>query len=213
MTNTLGDYQAHRIRSGSRLAAIEVDTSLPVVEVSGAKIETPLAAHGARLGAQLAARTLALERTPEVSAMLCKDLMKAEVECVEPDDLVGVAARKMRDDCVGFLPVCESDGQIVGTLTDRDITIRLVAEDLPLDIPVRDIMTAEVVACDPDDSLEEAQLLMGRARVSRILCVDGNSGRLAGVISLSDIAQLEEGARAARTLREVTSRETRVSIA
>jgi CBS domain-containing protein len=145
--------------------------------------------------------------------MLCKDLMKAEVECVAPDDLVGVAARKMRDDCVGFLPVCAPDGQIIGILTDRDITIRLVAEDLPLETPVRDIMTTEVVACDSDDSLEVAQSLMGQAKVSRIVCIDGDSDQLAGVISLSDIAQLEEGARAARTLREVTSREARVLIA
>jgi CBS domain-containing protein len=70
-------------------------------------------------------------------------------------------------------------------------------------------MTTGIVACDPADSIERAQSLMGQARVSRIVCIEEQSGRLAGVISLSDVAQLEQGARTAQTLREVSSREAR----
>ncbi|MFL6603358.1 MAG: CBS domain-containing protein [Steroidobacteraceae bacterium] len=142
--------------------------------------------------------------------MLCKDLMKTEVECIASDDSAGAAARKMRDEEIGFLPVCDSESQVIGTLTDRDIAIRLVAQDLSLDTPVEEIMTAGVVACAPTDSIERAQSLMGQTKVSRILCVEAESGRLAGVISLSDIAQLEQGARIAQTLREVSEREARV---
>jgi CBS domain-containing protein len=142
--------------------------------------------------------------------MLCKDLMKTEVECVAPEDTAGAAARRMRDEEVGFLPVCDQTGAVIGTLTDRDIAVRLVAEDLSAETPVVDIMTAEIVACDPNDSIEQAQSVMGQAKVSRILCIAGGSDRLVGVISLSDIAQLEQGDRAAQTLREVSAREARL---
>lgn len=142
--------------------------------------------------------------------MLCEDLMKTEVECIAPEDLVVDAARTMRDEEVGFLPVCDAEGRVIGTLTDRDIAIRLVAENLPAESAVGDVMTTGIVACDPTASIEDAQKLMGLARVSRILCIEEQSGRLAGVISLSDIAQLEQGPRTAQTLREVSSREARV---
>jgi len=68
-------------------------------------------------------------------------------------------------------------------------------------------MTREVVACRPTDDLAEAEQLMARYRKSRILVTD-DEGRLVGVISLSDIAEREDGARAAQTMRAITSRET-----
>ena len=142
--------------------------------------------------------------------MLCKDLMKTELQYVAREDTAGAAARRMRDEEVGFLPVCDQAGGVIGTLTDRDIAIRLVAEDLSPETPVAEIMTAEIVACDPNDSIEEAQSLMGHAKVSRILCIADGSDRLVGVISLSDIAQLEQEGRAAQTLREVSAREARI---
>ena len=141
--------------------------------------------------------------------MLCRDLMKTDVECVASNESVAEAARRMRDEEVGFLPVCDPAGRVLGAITDRDITVRLVTERRSPDTPVQDLMTREVVACHPTHLIERAEFLMGRAKVSRIMCIDEDSGHLVGVISLSDIAQVEEGARASETLREVSSREVR----
>jgi len=140
------------------------------------------------------------------NAMICSEIMKSEIECVAPTDTAEDAARKMRDHNVGFLPVCDDSLQVVGTLTDRDLALRVVAEGRPMTTPVAELMTHEVVSCRSTDNLSRAEELMGLFRVSRMLCVD-EDGLLAGVISLSDIAQHETLSRVAQTLRDVTMRE------
>lgn len=139
--------------------------------------------------------------------MICSEIMKSSIECAAPTDSAGSAAKKMRDHNVGFLPVCDENLQVLGTLTDRDLAIRVLAEGRPDTTPVADLMTHEVVACRTSDNLSRAEELMGLFRVSRMLCVD-EDGLLAGVISLSDIAQHETLSRAAQILRDVTMRET-----
>lgn len=138
--------------------------------------------------------------------MRCEELMKRDVVSVAPDETVQEAARQMRDENVGLIPICDMDRKVVGLLTDRDIAIRLVASNLSANTPVRDIMTEEVVACRPQDDLREAERMMMANHKSRIVCTD-DQGRLEGVISLSDIAQAEDGSRAGQMLREVTERE------
>ena len=140
--------------------------------------------------------------------MRCEHIMKRNVECVSPGDSVQTAAMRMRDQNIGFLPVCEKDMKVLGTITDRDLAIRILAEGRPAATSVHDVMTDEVIACRPEDELRRAEELMGRHHKSRIMCVDGN-GVLAGVISLSDIAQQDKASRAAQTMRGVTEREAR----
>jgi CBS domain-containing protein len=140
-------------------------------------------------------------------AMLCKDLMKSDVECVSPADTVQDAAARMRDENLGFLPVCEESNKVLGTITDRDIAIRIVAAGKSASTQIEDAMTREVVSCRPNDDLERAQQMMAKSHKSRIMCLD-DGGRLVGVISLSDIVQHEQGG--ADTLRKVSEREARV---
>lgn len=137
--------------------------------------------------------------------MRCEEIMKMNVECVSPIDRVQVAARKMRDASIGFLPVCDENDKVLGAVTDRDIAVRLVAEELAPDTPVQEIMTKGVISCLPGDELTRATGLMREHHVSRVFCCD-ELGRLVGVISLSDIAQIaaDEGAA---TLRDVSERE------
>lgn len=142
--------------------------------------------------------------------MMCQDVMKADVKCVSPVTTVEDAAVKMRDEGVGFLPVCDAARRVLGTITDRDITIRVVANREGMGQPIDKFMTRLIVACRPSDDLEYAQELMSQEKVSRIMCIN-EEGILEGVISLSDIAQLEqEGAHVLATLRSVSDREIRV---
>lgn len=141
--------------------------------------------------------------------MRCEQIMKHTVECATPKDTVEVAARKMRDDNIGFLPVCENGKKVVGAITDRDIAIRVCADDRSASTTrVGDVMTREVVACKPTDDISKAEQLMSKHHKSRMLCIN-DSGELVGVISLSDIAQHQPDA-GAQTLREVTTREAHV---
>lgn len=129
--------------------------------------------------------------------------MSKETRCVSPQETVSAAARVMRDADVGFLPVCGRNGIVIGALTDRDIAIRAVAEGTVGDeLTVEDIMTAEVVSCDPDDDIRMAEQRMKDARKSRIVCID-QDGALKGVISLADIARVEDEAHVAGTVRDV----------
>jgi CBS domain-containing protein len=137
----------------------------------------------------------------------CLQIMKRDVECLSPRESAQAAAARMREQNIGFLPVCDDAMQVLGTVTDRDIAIRIVAEQLPAGTAVEHIMTREVVACYPQDDIEVAKELMADHRKSRIMCVD-DDGTLVGIISLSDIAKLQ-GDGAARTLSAVSGREVR----
>jgi CBS domain-containing protein len=138
--------------------------------------------------------------------MRCDEIMKHDPRRVSPQTTVETAAAWMRDGDFGFLPVCDETGVVLGAITDRDIAVRVVATGMPTSTPVSQVMTPRVVACRPDEDLERAEELMQRGQVSRIVCVD-DDGRLRGVLSLSDIAQADEGAGAIETLRQVSERE------
>jgi CBS domain-containing protein len=140
--------------------------------------------------------------------MRCEELMKRDVVSLSADDSAQEAARLMREENVGFLPICDADRKVVGTLTDRDIAIRLVAAGQPGSCAVREIMSGELVACRPEDDVREAERQMMAQHKSRIVCTDAQ-GRLAGVISLSDVAVTENRARAGQVLRSVAEREAR----
>jgi CBS domain-containing protein len=140
--------------------------------------------------------------------MLCSEIMKQSIQCLAPNETAVTAAQKMRDQNVGFLPICDASMKVLGTLTDRDIAVRLVADRRPLRTQVWELMTHDVVACMPHDDIATAEELMGEHQKSRIMCLD-EDGRLLGVISLSDIAKCERGARAAATMRMISSREAR----
>jgi CBS domain-containing protein len=120
--------------------------------------------------------------------MRCEEVMIREVECVSPVDTVWVAAARMREKELEFLPVCDRSKRVLGTLTDRDIVVRVVAERRPGFTLAEQVMTQEVVACRPQDELEEATRLMAANHASHMVCTD-TDGHLVGVISLSDIAR------------------------
>lgn len=137
--------------------------------------------------------------------MRCSDIMKRDVQRLLLDDTLLTAARIMRDTHVGFLPVC-ADDRVVGVLTDRDITIRVAAEDWrPSSVRVSEVMTQEVISCNPHDSIQVAERLMATHHKSRIVIVDAE-GALLGLISLSDLVKREDLLRAAETVRDVATR-------
>jgi CBS domain-containing protein len=141
--------------------------------------------------------------------MRCEEIMKANVECLSESDSVQTAARKMRDLNIGFLPVCDKDNRVVGTLTDRDITIRCCSNDLPVGkTHVNEVMTKEVIACRPDEDIDTAERLMAEHHKSRLVITD-RVGVLTGVLSLSDLAERDEPKKVIKTFINVSRREVR----
>ncbi|HEX3055621.1 MAG TPA: CBS domain-containing protein, partial [Gaiellaceae bacterium] len=98
------------------------------------------------------------------------------------------AARMMRDEDVGLIPIVESD-HLVGTVTDRDIAVRLVAEGKsPEKTRVADIASRELVTIDPDQDVDEALRLMAKHQVRRLPVVE-EDGKLVGIVAQADIAK------------------------
>jgi CBS domain-containing protein len=120
--------------------------------------------------------------------MKIHEIMTRNVECIWPSVPISKAAEKMRDDDIGFLPVREHN-KIVGTITDRDITIRSVAQGRdPRLAPVSEIMTQTVFNCYEDDDIETVAHAMSKDEVRRMLIFD-RSENLVGVVSIGDIAR------------------------
>ena len=120
--------------------------------------------------------------------MQVRELMTRGVQCVRPNDTVQEAAQKMRDLNIGPLPICGDDDRLVGMLTDRDVTVRVVAEGLdPWTCKVRDVMTPNIIYCLEDQDVTEAAQLMKENQIRRLVVLDENK-HLTGIVSLGDLA-------------------------
>jgi CBS domain-containing protein len=131
-----------------------------------------------------------MEQTMRVSKVMTRD-----VETMSPDHSIEDAARMMLALDSGFLPVGEAD-RLVGTITDRDIAVRAVAEGKDPSTKVSEIMTHDVRYCFEDEDTAHVAKNMGEQQVRRLPVVDRNK-RLVGIISLADIAREEADPRKA----------------
>lgn len=123
--------------------------------------------------------------------MKLRDVMTNTVVRIHPNESVSVAARMLAHYNIGLLPVCGSDGRICGLVTDRDIVTRcLAANRSPQTTPVREVMTANVIAARPDMDTALAAGVMGREQIRRLPVVE--NGKLCGMVSLGDLARKEE---------------------
>ncbi len=120
--------------------------------------------------------------------MLVRDVMTKGAECVRPADPLQQAAQKMKRLDVGPLPVCGDNDRLVGMITDRDITVRGVAQACdPRTTTVEDVMTPDVFYCFDDQDVHAAADLMKERQVRRLVVLNRDK-RLVGIVSLGDLA-------------------------
>lgn len=115
-----------------------------------------------------------------------KDVMSRDVMVISPDMTITEAARKMSDGDFGMMPVGEND-RMIGTISDRDIAIRAVAEGKAPTTKVREIMTEGVFWAYDDETVEHAAKLMSEHQVRRLPVVNRDK-RLVGIVALGDFA-------------------------
>jgi CBS domain-containing protein len=134
--------------------------------------------------------------------MNVSEVMTAQVATANPRTTIAEVARMMASVESGAVPVTD-DGKVVGLITDRDIVLRVVAEGKGLDTPVADVMTEGVETCLEDDSVADASAKMGSKQIRRLVVMDAD-GKLAGILSLGDVA-VDYGAKAVgKTLSEIS---------
>jgi CBS domain-containing protein len=112
--------------------------------------------------------------------------MTEGVVTAEPETPALDVARLMRDHNVGSVVIVDGSGTPCAMVTDRDLAVRVLAEETDLREPVSDRVSAPLISGEPETSLEEAAALMVQHRIRRLPVIEGD--RLAGIVTLDDIA-------------------------
>jgi CBS domain-containing protein len=116
-----------------------------------------------------------------------RDAMTQNPRSLSPSDTVADAARALKEEDVGSVPIVEGE-RLVGILTDRDIVTRVVAEGRdPSSTSVRDVASSELVTAEATSALDEALRLMAQHQVRRLPVVE--QGRLVGILAQADVAE------------------------
>ena len=133
-----------------------------------------------------------------------RDAMSDHPRSIGTAESVVEAARLMRDEHIGSLPVTE-DTRLVGILTDRDITTRVVASGpFPEAMPVGNVYSRDLVSVEPESDLEEALRLMAEHQVRRLPVVE--NGRLVGMVAQADIALTENEQKTGQLVEAISAR-------
>jgi CBS domain-containing protein len=131
-----------------------------------------------------------------------RDAMTEDPRSIGASESVVEAARLMRDEHIGSLPVTEG-GRLIGMITDRDLTTRVVAEAaVPETTSVGDVYSRDLISVEPNNDLEEALQLMARHQVRRLPVVE--NGRLVGMVAQADIALKENEKRTGELVEAIS---------
>lgn len=132
-----------------------------------------------------------------------RELMSDNPCSIDADKSVAYAARMMRDEDVGLAPIVEGN-RLVGTLTDRDIAIRVVAEGRdPESTTAREVASTDVITVDPQQQLDEALRLMAQHQVRRLPVVE-EDGRLVGIVAQADVARHGDDRQTGQVVEQIS---------
>ncbi|MBI4285370.1 MAG: CBS domain-containing protein [Chloroflexi bacterium] len=125
--------------------------------------------------------------------MKLRDLLKIKgraVVTVKPEDAITTAIKKLAEHDRGSLPVCSSEGELVGIITERDIVRKCFTRiDAFASIKVQDVMTRQVAIGLPEDDVNYAISVMKQKRVRHLPVVDGQ--KVVGMVSMRDLLDLQ----------------------
>ena len=132
-----------------------------------------------------------------------REIMTSKVCSIDADKSVAYAAKMLRDEDVGLAPIVEGD-RLVGTLTDRDIAIRVVAEGRdPEATAVREVASTDLVTLDPRQDLDEALRVMAEHQIRRVPVVE-EDGRLVGIVAQADIARQSDDVKTGEVVERIS---------
>ena len=121
--------------------------------------------------------------------MTCAEVMTPSPTCCHPSHTAVEAAELMQREDVGLVPVVHDNSQkLIGVLTDRDIALKVVAAGRdPRGTAVSEVMTSDLVCCQPHETIEAVMELMASRQIRRIPIVD-TDGTIVGIVAQADIA-------------------------
>ena len=132
-----------------------------------------------------------------------REVMTDSPRCITPETLVSEAARLMKSEDVGSLPILDGE-RLTGIVTDRDIVLQAVAEEKdPRGMPVREVASQDLVTVGQDEDLSEALNRMASNQVRRIPVVDEDD-RLVGIVSQADVAREAKDKDSGQMLQDIS---------
>jgi len=134
--------------------------------------------------------------------MKVHEVMTAQVVTAKPDATIQSVAKTMAEIDSGAIPIVDG-GKVVGLVTDRDIVLRVVAQGGDLKAPISSVMTDEVLSCQEEDNVADAVGKMAARQVRRLV-VYNEAGKLAGILSLGDVAQDFGAKQVGHALEEIS---------
>ncbi|MFP5296616.1 MAG: CBS domain-containing protein [Alphaproteobacteria bacterium] len=134
--------------------------------------------------------------------MRIRDVMSKDVPVARPGDSLQQVAMRMRDGDFGFMPVADGD-RLIGTVTDRDICIRAIAEGAASSAPVVEYITRDPHTARADDDLKDVLEAMGSRQIRRLPVLDKDD-RLVGVVSLGDLSTRVKEKYAGEALEDIS---------
>jgi CBS domain-containing protein len=134
--------------------------------------------------------------------MKVREVMTSDVQVARPTDTIQAVAQQMAQLDVGSMPICDGR-RIQGMVTDRDITVRGVAQGLQGDTPITQVMTGNLEYVMADDDLDQAHDKMSAAHVRRLPVIDQNQ-ELVGIVAMADLARQDEDREVGATVQEIS---------
>ncbi|WP_296817260.1 CBS domain-containing protein [Brevundimonas sp.] len=134
--------------------------------------------------------------------MKINEVMSRDVQVANPQDTIQSVAQRMAQGDFGFMPVC--DGQrLQGTVTDRDLTVRALAEGKSFDTPVAEVMSRDVHWLREGEDVKTALEFMGDKQIRRLPVID-ETDRLVGVVALGDLARTGKDRHSGDALQDIS---------
>jgi len=139
--------------------------------------------------------------------MKCSDIMNKNVEWLTEKDTIRKAASVMAEAGVGFLPICDAEQRVIGVVTDRDLTTRVLAKKIDPDTTSAAlVMSSPALTFLESAQVSEAEALMATERKSRLVIIDAQE-KLTGVLDLADVVESAPGRQSLQTVRAIMWRD------
>jgi len=139
--------------------------------------------------------------------MKCSDIMNKNVEWLTETDTIRKAATVMAETGVGFLPICDAEQRVIGVVTDRDLTTRVLAKKIDPDTTSAAlVMSSPALTFLESAEVSEAEALMATERKARLVIIDAEE-KLTGVLDLADVVESAPGRQSLHTVRAIMWRD------
>jgi CBS domain-containing protein len=136
-------------------------------------------------------------------ATMTRNVMSGDVEVARSNETVLDAAKKLARENIGAMPICDTNGQLKGMITDRDIVVKVIAQGRdPAGTTVGEIAEGQPVTVRADDSIETAMQKMSENQVRRLPVMDGD--KLVGMVSQADLAKALPEHQAGKMVEDIS---------